>query len=91
MGDGFDVASDMLTRLTETDDAAPDVSVFPVARDEATGGRQIEQLAFEVLSTEPLVDSGRKAAKLVARGVRRVIAIDVERRRAFEWSRELEG
>jgi hypothetical protein len=86
VADGYDVASDMLTRLTETDDAAPDVSVFPVARDPATGGRKTEELAFEVVSTERLGHAGQKAAKLIARGVRRVFAVDVERQRALEWS-----
>ena len=85
----FDVASDMLTRLTEVDDRAPDVSVFPVARDPETSGRQIEQLAFEVVSTESIGRAGIKAAQLVARGVRRVFAIDVERSRALEWSAAL--
>ena len=83
----FDVASDMLTRTSETDDVAPDVSVFPYARDPATGGRQLEHPAFEIVSTETLGHAGQKAAKLVARGVRRVFAIDVGRARALEWSR----
>jgi len=85
----FDVASDMLTRTSETDDVAPDVSVFPYARDPESGGRQIEHLAFEIVSTQSLGHAGQKAAKLVARGVRRVFAIDVERARALEWSRSL--
>ena len=85
----FDVASDMLTRTSATNDVAPDVSVFPYARDPKTGGRQLEQLAFEVVSTESLSHAGHKAAKLVARGVRRVFAIDVERARALEWSSTL--
>src|SRR5690348_6238781 len=37
---GYEVASDMLTRTSEIDDVAPDVSVFPAPRDPATGGRQ---------------------------------------------------
>ena len=84
----FDVACDMLTRLTKVDDKAPDVSVFPIARD-PNGRRQIEQLAFEVVSTQDLGRAGTKAAQLVARGVRRVFAIDVERSRALEWSAAL--
>lgn len=51
-----------------------------------TGRRQLEQFAFEVVSTQSLSDAGHKAAKLVARDVRRVFAIDVERSRALEWS-----
>jgi hypothetical protein len=82
----FDVACDMLTRTSETSDVAPDVSVFPDDPDPETGGRQIEQLAFEIVSTESLSHAGGKAAKLVAR---RVFAIDVERSRALEWSASL--
>jgi Uma2 family endonuclease len=84
--ESYEVASDMLTRTSEFDDMAPDVSVFPAARDAATGRRQLEELAFEVVSTERLNDAARKAAKLANRGVRRVFAIDVERQRALEWS-----
>jgi Uma2 family endonuclease len=83
----FEVASDLLTRTSEFDDMAPDVSVFPAERDEG-GGRKLEQLAFEVASTESLSDAGRKANKLMGRGVRRVFVIDVTRQRAFEWSVE---
>jgi Uma2 family endonuclease len=87
----FEVASDMLTRTSKTSDVAPDVSVFPSARDPVTGGRQLEQLAFEVVSTQSIKRAGQKAAKLTERGVRRVFAIDVERARALEWSRALGG
>src|SRR4051812_30641197 len=70
----FEVASDMLTRTSKTSDVAPDVSVFPSARDPVTGGRQLEQLAFEVVSTQSIKRAGQKAAKLTERGVRRVFA-----------------
>ncbi|HWO24574.1 MAG TPA: Uma2 family endonuclease [Kofleriaceae bacterium] len=85
---GYAVATDMLTRTSKVDDIAPDISVYPAARDPRTGGRQLEELAFEVASTESLSHAGKRAAKLVARGVRRVFALDVERRRALEWSPE---
>jgi Uma2 family endonuclease len=88
-GAARDVAVDMLTRASETSDVAPDVSVFPSARDPVTGGRQLEELAFEIVSTQTLASAGSKAAKLVARGVRRVFAIDLARQRALEWSTEL--
>lgn len=89
VADEFDVAVDMLTRISETDDKAPDASVYPRARDPRTGGRQLEHLAFEVVSTETLGHAAVKAAKLATRGVRRLFAIDVERKRGFEWSHEL--
>jgi hypothetical protein len=88
-GPTFEAAADLLTRTSETDDVAPDVSVYPDAPDPERGGRQIEQLAFEIVSTETLGHAGRKASKLVARGVRRVFAIDIERSRALEWSAAL--
>jgi len=87
----LDVAVDMLTRTSRTSDLAPDASVYPIARDPRTGGRQLEHLAFEIVSAESLGHAGSKARSLAGRGVRRVFAIDVERGRAFEWSRELEA
>src|SRR4029453_1602720 len=47
-----EVASDMLTRTSEIDDIAPDASVFHREPDPVTGGRRLEELAFEVMSTE---------------------------------------
>jgi hypothetical protein len=84
-GETYSVAVDMLTRTSRIDDIAPDASVYPSARN-AAGGRQLEELAFEIASTETLAHAGKRAAKLLGRGVRRVFAIDVERGRAFEWS-----
>ncbi|HWO17718.1 MAG TPA: Uma2 family endonuclease [Kofleriaceae bacterium] len=87
----FDVAVDMLTRISANTDRAPDASVYPMARDPRTGGRQLEHLAFEIVSTESLGHAAGKARGLAGRGVRRVFAIDVERARVFEWSRELDS
>ena len=83
----YSTAVDMLTRTSVKGDMAPDASVFPAERDPATGGRKIEALAFEVVSTERLSHAATKARALIGRGVRRVFAIDVKRRRALEWSR----
>jgi Uma2 family endonuclease len=85
--DGYDAASDMLTRTSHTSDIAPDGSVYPTGPDEATGGRRLEELAFEIVSTQSMSLSRRKAARLADRGVRRIFAIDVERSRVLEWSR----
>jgi len=88
-GPAFEVGADLLTRTSKRDDIAPDVSVFPDAPHPETGRRQLEQLAFEIVSTESLAHASRKAAKLAGRGVRRVFAIDVERARVLEWSAAL--
>ena len=76
----------MLTRTDELTNFAPDASVYPAARDPETGGRQLEHLAFEVVSTETLGHAATKAARLVERGVRRVFALDVVGQRVLEWS-----
>ena len=85
-GFAFEAAADLLTRTSRVDDIAPDVSVYPDAPDPLTGGRQLEQLAFEIVSTQSLGDAADKAAKLATRGVRRVFAVDVARSRVLEWS-----
>jgi hypothetical protein len=87
----YDATVDMLTRTGEMGDMAPDASIYPREPDPKTGGRQLEALAFEVVSTESLSHAAVKAARLVARGVRRVFAIDVGRAKALEWSRRTDG
>ena len=88
---GFLAAVDMLTRTSETSNFAPDASVYPAARDPATGGRQLEELAFEIADAQPLPDAGEKARELVARGVRRVFCLAVKQSRVLEWSRETDN
>jgi hypothetical protein len=88
-GFDFEAAADLLTRTSKVDDIAPDVSVSPDAPDPRTGGRQLEQLAFEIVSTQSLGRAAAKAAKLAVRGVRRVFAIDVARACVLEWSPQL--
>jgi len=85
-GPAFDAGCELLTRTSKVDDLAPDVSVYPDGPDPHTGGRQLEHLAFEVVSTQTLGRAATKAAKLAGRGVRRIFAIDVERSRMLEWS-----
>src|SRR5690606_22804338 len=77
---GYAGALDMLTRVSETSDYAPDASVYPTARDPLTGGRQLEELAFEVASTQSRSSATRKARGLAERGVRRVFCLDIKRR-----------
>lgn len=86
----FNVAVDMLTRTSANTERAPDASVYPSARDPVTGGRQLEELAFEIVSTQRLSDASKKARQLAGRGVRRLFAIDLARARVLEWSRELD-
>ena len=85
-GPGFEAGCDLLTRTSKVDDIAPDVSVYPEDPDPRSGGRQLEQLAFEVVSKQRFGKATRKAKKLTRRGVRRVFAIDVKQSRMLEWS-----
>jgi Uma2 family endonuclease len=62
----FEVACDLLTRTSKVDDIAPDVSVYPSARHPETGRRQLEQLTFEIVSTQSLGYVRRKAEKLAS-------------------------
>jgi len=91
LADGYDGAVDMLTRTDEDNDLAPDVSIFPVGIDPATGGRRLEEIAFEVLDTERLSHATGKAEKLVARGVRRVFCVRIADRTVYEWNHDAEG
>jgi len=76
---GFAAAVDMLSRLNANTDLAPDVSVFPAAPDPVTGGRQLEQITFEVCDSEDTAHVTDKARRFVSRGVRRVFYVHVGR------------
>ncbi|MBI4820277.1 MAG: Uma2 family endonuclease [Deltaproteobacteria bacterium] len=89
--EGYDVACDMLTRTSAFSDFAPDASVFPEGIDPETEDRALEELAFEIMSSETAARAARKARGLTGRGVRRVFAIDVNEKRVLEWSRDDDG
>jgi putative restriction endonuclease len=88
---GYIAAVDMLTRTGETSDFAPDASLFPSAPDPKTGGRRLEELAFEITARQAISVPTKKARELVRRGVRRVFCLLVDRKRVLEWSRETDG
>ena len=85
LAEGYAGAVDMLTRADEDSDAAPDLSVFPEAPDPKTGGRQLEEIAVEVLDSERMSHATDKVEKFAARGVRRLFAIRVASRKVYEW------
>lgn len=87
VAEGHAAAIDMLTRTSARSDFAPDASVYPTEPDVATGARRLEAIAFEIVSRQRLAISTRKARELARRGVRRVLAIVLERERVLEWDR----
>ncbi len=56
-------------------------------RRSAHGERYLEELSFEVVNEQSLGDVTERAEDLVARGVRRVVAIFVKKGEVHEWSR----
>ena len=84
----FLVAVDMLLRAAQDQDFAPDVSVYPSARDE-DGRRKLDELSFEVVGEQPMSIATRKAVVLSERGVRRLFAVDVEKSAVYEWDAAL--
>ncbi len=91
VADGYVGASDLLTRVGPDSDFATDTSVRRAGLDPATGRRYLEELAFEVVSTQSLREITIRAEDLTKRGVRRLIAIFVKDGSVREWSRERNG
>ena len=88
LAQGWEVAVDMLTRVDRDNDRAADVSVFPAAPDPKTGGRQLEELVFEICDSQRDADVTRKARAFALRGVRRVFHVRVDDGGVFEWRRD---
>lgn len=84
--DGYVGASDMLTRAGPGSEFATDTAVRKRGIDPETGTRYLEELAFEVVSTQSKREMVLRAEDLTTRGVRRVLAIFVGRSEVCEWS-----
>jgi hypothetical protein len=83
---GYVTSSDLLTRAGPGSEFATDTSVRREGIDPATNTRYLEELAFEVVSTQSLREITLRAEDLSNRGVRRVIAVFVKKREVAEWS-----
>ncbi len=86
---GYRGASDLLTRHDEESDFATDTCVLKDGVDPATGGRYLEEIAFEVVSEQNERWVTAKALRMHRRGVRRIFTVWVKGpRRVCEWSPE---
>jgi len=86
---GYSVATDLITRYAVNSDFASDSCVVKDGIDPATGRRYLEEMAFEVVSTQTDRKVAEKAEVMHRRGVRRIFAIWVKGRpRVGEWSAE---
>lgn len=82
---GYLAALYMLTRTSETSDFAPDASIYPEARD-PEGHRQLEVMAFEIVSEQRRSVATRKAHELTERGVASVYCVDLNTGELLSWS-----
>jgi hypothetical protein len=69
--------TDLLTRLAVPHNFASDTSIRRNGTDPETGDRYLEELAFEIKSTQSAEDLEKRARIMAARGVRRIFAIPV--------------
>lgn len=77
---------DMLTRVSEDSEIAPDACVYPKARD-AQGHRQLERLAFEIADSTTPNRLKDRARLLAERGVHRIFCIDIQEWNVLEWNK----
>lgn len=86
---GYRASADLITRHAVDSDFATDACVYKEGSDPETGKRYLEEIAFEVISTQNEKVATEKAAVMHRRGVRRIFGIWVKsRRRVCEWSAE---
>jgi hypothetical protein len=88
---GYISASDLLTRFGEKSDFASDTCIYKEGVDPSTGRRSLEEIAFEVVSTQSERKVTTKAREMQRRGVRRIFGVFLKRPRVCEWSAESES
>jgi len=85
---GYEVDTELLTRHDEESDFATDVCICKEGVDPATGRRFLEEIAFEVVSTQRRRNVTEKAVRMHRRGVRRIFTVWLKDWRVCEWSPE---
>jgi hypothetical protein len=74
---GYGVDTDLLTRQAAAYNFASDICIRKDGTDPATGDRYLEELAFEIKSTQTIGALEQRARVMAERGVRRILAIPV--------------
>jgi hypothetical protein len=74
---GYGADTDLLTRQAVPHNFASDTSIRKNGVDPETGDRYLEELAFEIKSTQSTENLEQRARIMAARGVRRIFAIPV--------------
>lgn len=86
---GYVGSTDLLTRWNKGSDFASDTSIRKAGVDPATGRRFLEEVAFEIVSTQSLAQAAIRAEDMAVRGVRRIFAILTKKGQVREWSQRL--
>jgi hypothetical protein len=76
---GYVGSTDLLTHVLHGSDFASDTCIRKEGEDPATGGRFLEEVAFEVVHEQPLKKATERAEDWSRRGVRRVFGIFVKK------------
>src|SRR5947199_1957122 len=69
---GYKTAADLLTRHAVDSDFASDACIFRQGADPETGGRRLEEIAFEIVAEQRERNATEKAVAMHRRGVRRI-------------------
>lgn len=85
---GYRASTDLLTRHDEDSDFATDTCIRKEGQDPDTGGRYLEEIAFEVVSEQNQGYVTEKARRMHRRGVRRIFTVWIKNQRVCEWSSE---
>jgi len=79
-------STDLITRFSPGSDFATDTCIRRGGTDPSTGGRYLEEVAFEVVNTQSASELRVRAEDVTARGVRRFFGIFVKKGLVAEWS-----
>ena len=86
---GYTAAADLLTRHDQDSDFATDVCIYKDGIDPDTGARNLEEVAFEIVSKQNERVVTEKAVRMHRRGVRRIFSVLVKgNQRVCEWTAE---
>lgn len=88
VANGYRASTDLLTRHDEDSDFATDTCIRKEGNDPDTGGRYLEEIAFEVVSEQNEGYVTEKARRMHRRGVRRIFTVWIKNQRVCEWSPE---
>jgi hypothetical protein len=82
---GYVGSTDLLTHVLHGSDFASDTCIRRDGKDPTTGGRFLEELAFEVVNEQPTQKATERAEDWSRRGVRRIFGIFVKKGTVEEW------